>query len=102
MSTKNTILDIKHSTPIANHVKSPNYQTTFVDKLTSFAISSDIARIGFSVEDHIDSEMVHTQTLVMPIKTLVELYEFLDQSLKSEEVQTRITAERVKLFDNLK
>ncbi|ESK41231.1 hypothetical protein P256_00220 [Acinetobacter nectaris CIP 110549] len=101
-NTHKKVINLEPVGPITEKTKGDNYQTHYFDKMSSFAIGSDTARIGFGTQEHNTGKLVESQTVILPLKSLIELYNFLEETLKNPDLQNKIQADRDNLFKNLK
>ena len=98
MSNKNIKLEKVES---LQHIKDPDHQTIYVDKLSSLAMGANVARLSFGLEEPHLQKLNEKLTLIMPTASLLEMIEILTQSLENPGLKSNLLQEIERLKSKL-
>lgn len=90
MSNKNIKLEKVEN---LQHIKDPDHQTIYVDKLSSLAMGANVARLSFGLEEPHLQKLNEKLTLIMPTASLLEMIEILTQSLENPGLKSNLLQE---------
>ena len=73
--------------------KDENYETIYVDKLSSLAMGVSVSRLGFGIEEPHKKKVNEKYTMIIPTTSLIEMIEVLTQSLANQDLKDNLIQE---------